>query len=265
MTNNNERMLVAKQKYEGDIFKTASGGDVEVVEYITSKKILVKFLETGNTVETSTGNLVKGLVKDIMHQNVQSVGYLGVGKYKCRVRGRSGGKDGFRAGCRTLEYSFWETMMYRVYGNTKKEVQRIYGDVTVCEEWHNFQNFAEWCQHQKCFEVGAHLDKDLLVVGNKVYSPETSCFIPKHLNVAITGKKHTNTTGFTGVFDEDTGFSASITINSVAVRLGTFESKEKAFSVYKSVKEAYIKALAEVYKDKISEAAYNALLTWEAT
>lgn len=265
MSSNHQRTLDAKLKYEGTVYKTNSCGDALVLEYTNSRKILVRFLSTGNEAIVNIGNLSKGLVNDVMARNVQGVGFLGNGKYQCRVRGRTGSKDGFRAGCRTLEYSFWETMMYRVYGSTKEEVMRVYKGVTVCDEWYNFQNFAEWCQTQECFEIGSHLDKDLLVKGNKVYSPSTACFIPKHLNTALTGKKHTNTSGFTGVCKESEGFSSNITLNCQAVRLGVFDTKEKAFLIYKNVKESYIKTLAEVYKDKISQRAFEALQVWEAT
>lgn len=49
----------------GTIFSTNFYGDVIVEEYITGKKIIVKFLNTGNTREVQKDALKKGLVQDI--------------------------------------------------------------------------------------------------------------------------------------------------------------------------------------------------------
>ena len=45
--------------------------------------------------------------------------------------------------------------------------------------------------------------------------------------------------------------------------LGSFNCPMKAFSVYKKAKEAYIKQVAEQYKDVIDPRAYKALLEYE--
>ena len=41
-----KRTLEVKEKYEGAVFKTNNYGDVEVVEYLDSYNITVKFLKT---------------------------------------------------------------------------------------------------------------------------------------------------------------------------------------------------------------------------
>ena len=51
----------------------------------------------------------------------------------------------------------------------------------------DFQSFANWSVQQVGYGVpGYQLDKDLLVKGNKVYSPENCCFLPGEINSAIT-------------------------------------------------------------------------------
>lgn len=262
--NKEDKLQEYKREYEGKTFKTKSYGDVIVLEYVDSSKILIQFLESGGKNFVSSGNLRKGLVRDFMARTIYGVGYFGEGKYICRVKGRTAKSDGHRAGCMIKEYASWESMMKRVYGNLTEQEFRIYHDVTVCEEWHNYQNYAEWCQNQAGFGLdGYHLDKDILVRGNRVYSPSSCCFVPAHINSAVTGMKHTNTTGFTGVSSVDYGFSSEITMNGTSVHLGTFSTAEKAFKVYKSIKEAYVRSLAEVYKDGISSDAYEALTKWE--
>ena len=52
-----KRTLEAKEKYEGAVFKTKNYGDVEVVEYLDSYNITVKFLNTGSIKNTKTSAL----------------------------------------------------------------------------------------------------------------------------------------------------------------------------------------------------------------
>lgn len=245
-----------KHEYVGKIFPSKSYGDCEVLEYISSGEIKIKFVKTGFVTNVKAGNLRKGLIKDITYPNVYGVGYLGAGKYVCRNKTPDG--------MRTPEYACWESMMKRVY-NPQDEVNAIiYQGCTVCEEWHNFQNFAEWCQTQVSFgKQGFHLDKDILVKGNREYSPSSCRFVPKHINSAVTGMKIFNTSGFAGVEESSTGnYSSSITMNSVGIHLGTFDTKEKAYLLYKNIKEAYIRSLAEIYKSELSEDIYCALKNW---
>jgi hypothetical protein len=143
--------------------------------------------------------------------------------------------------------------------------ERNYGDCEVSSEWHNFQNFANWCQGQQGFNtLEANIDKDILIHGNRTYGPETCCFVPRHLNAAVTGAKHTNVSGYAGVSETDyCRFTSSITINNTGVHLGSFGTKEQAFAVYKAMKDVYIQTLAEVYKTQIRKDVYEAVKKWE--
>lgn len=50
----------------------------------------------------------------------------------------------------------------------------------MCDEWHSLKAFKKW--HDNNFIEGFHLDKDILVEGNKVYSPETCVYVTPLLN-----------------------------------------------------------------------------------
>lgn len=80
-------------------------------------------------------------------------------------------------------YRYWVAMHNRCK-NGRDEVQPQYSGVTVCEEWKLFSNFDAWFDNN--YIEGYQLDKDLLVHGNKLYSPDTCVFIPGELNRAIT-------------------------------------------------------------------------------
>ena len=77
-------------------------------------------------------------------------------------------------------YRDWKHMLERCYSPKYQNRQSTYKGCSVCEEWLTFSNFRAWVvQHDW---KGKQLDKDLLVEGNKIYSPETCVFISSMLN-----------------------------------------------------------------------------------
>ena len=84
-------------------------------------------------------------------------------------------------------YSVWAGMLERAYSAKCKVKNPTYLDVTVCEEWHRFSVFKAWMEQQDW--EGKQLDKDILIVGNKVYGPETCCFVDKSVNSFLTDSK----------------------------------------------------------------------------
>lgn len=74
----------------------------------------------------------------------------------------------------------WRGMLRRGYSEECKTKHKTYRECVVCQEWHLFSTFKEW--FDKHYVEGWHLDKDILVKENKVYSPETCCFVPSEIN-----------------------------------------------------------------------------------
>ena len=81
-------------------------------------------------------------------------------------------------------YQTWTGMLKRGCNDKVKQKYPTYEGVTVCEEWHSFTNFSSWMMEQDW--QGKHLDKDILVLGNKVYSPTTCVFVDKVVNLFLT-------------------------------------------------------------------------------
>ena len=77
-------------------------------------------------------------------------------------------------------YQTWKGMMTRCYSEKYQEKYPTYKGCSVCEEWLTFCNFKAWMEKQYWYMM--ELDKDLLVRGNKLYSPETCIFISNELN-----------------------------------------------------------------------------------
>ena len=77
-------------------------------------------------------------------------------------------------------YSRWKDMISRCYSSKFQERQPTYVGCSVADEWLTFSVFRKWMESQRW--RGLHLDKDILVPGNKVYSPDLCVFITKMTN-----------------------------------------------------------------------------------
>lgn len=107
------------------------------------------------------------------------------------------------------------------------------------------------------------MDKDIIIRGNKVYSPETCCFVPKEINIIFQNKSKRIYDLPIGVYKTRYNkYRASLHINGKRVIIGNFNSPEEAFEEYKKEKEKYIKELANKWKDKIDIKAYNSLINY---
>lgn len=163
-----------------------------------------------------------------------------------------------------VSYARWSNMLKRCYDNDYHIKKPTYKECTVCEEWKLFSNFKKWFDEN--YVEGYVLDKDILVKGNKVYSPDTCCFIPAGLNSLLT--KRDNHRGILpiGVQIPPRGkFIASIHLNGRTTKIGRYDTIEEAFNAYKQAKEQHIRDVAQKYynEGKITERVYKALLNYK--
>ena len=77
-------------------------------------------------------------------------------------------------------YVSWKDILKRCYNILWKKNHPHYNGVTVHPDWHRFSNFKEWVntQPQSNWQE-LQIDKDLLIKGNKVYGPDTCCFLTR--------------------------------------------------------------------------------------
>ena len=183
---------------------------------------------------------------------VQGVGYLGIGKFKSR--------DSVTQK-QTVEYKTWLDMLKRCYNKEYQESKQTYKGCTVCLEWHNFQNFAEWYTSQEHYGKGYQLDKDWLVEGNKIYSPSTCVLAPKTINSLIVDNAAKRGKYPMGVVynKKNRNFNAQININKT-VKLGVFQTAEEASKAYQKAKKNRIKEVALEWQDLIDERLFNAMM-----
>ena len=160
-------------------------------------------------------------------------------------------------------------MLVRCYDKEKHKERGTYEECTVCEEWLCFQNFAEWydLNYYQCGNEEMHIDKDILLKGNKKYCSQYSIFVPSTINELFTKTDKLRGNCPIGVCyrEEDNIYLAFCNSNIIDKRkyLGSFSNELDAFKVYKSYKEYIIKQVAYKYKDKIPTKLYKALLKYE--
>jgi hypothetical protein len=164
------------------------------------------------------------------------------------------------------EYELWSCMLKRCFSKNYKEQRPTYNKVTCCQEWLSLKSFIKDVSQMKGYDMASwQLDKDILVKGNKLYSKETCCFVPLEVNsLLVNGCKLRGEWPIGVRFHKRDGkFVAQIRANGKErYHLGYFTSPEEAFLAYKAAKEAYIKEVANKWKDQLDERVYQALLNY---
>lgn len=165
-------------------------------------------------------------------------------------------------------YQRWHYIMNRCYSTAIHELYPKYKGCKVCEEWLNYSNFKLWYdEHVLPWEIlgeDFEIDKDILIKGNKIYSPETVCLVPKFINALFTNEKKNKGDCPIGVyFEKDKNkFRAGMAYMGQKIKLGTFDTAEEAFNRYKVYKEDLIRDVAEQYRDMIPDKVYRAMMNW---
>lgn len=225
-----------------------------IAEYNTSKSVVVEFVDNHKArVHTSYYCFLSGSVKNPYFPSVLSVGYPGIGEHGCSVNNKD-----------TPQYTSWYGMLTRCYNDSLRTKMPTYEKCIVHSDWHNFQNYATWYNDNiyKCGDENVHLDKDLLIKNNKIYSSATCVFVPERINKLINIKRNQNLPiGVTYIARRER-YISSIRKGGKRVRLGYFHNPLDAFAVYKEAKESYIKQVADLYKSRYPQfpvTLYNAL------
>ena len=235
----------------GEVISNKYGTLMKIIKD-NGSSIIVEFQDTYKyQVETIYQNFKKGQIKNPYDKTHCGIGYVGVGKYTTTLEN----------GEHPLPYVKWHGILDRCYKKSLKTKYPTYSGIcSTCEEWHNYQNFAEWF-YNNYYDIGEgrmHLDKDILVPGNKIYSPETCIFVPQRINMLLLNKP--NKRGLpNGIVKVKTGYLAKYDHEE----LGIYNTLNDAFSVYATEKEARIKTVAEEYKTKIPIKLYDALLRYK--
>lgn len=160
-------------------------------------------------------------------------------------------------------YVDWNSMLQRCYDPLFHKRTPTYIGCSVCKEWQTFSNFYEWWKRNHI--DGYALDKDLIKKGNKVYSPETCVYLPKDINNLLSKRKKYRGILPIGVrWDKrKEKYMATMSYHAYPKFIGYYDNPKDAFYAYKEAREAYVREIAEDYKNVIDIRAYNALINYK--
>jgi hypothetical protein len=237
------------------------GSEMIIVNYNGCMDIDVYFPEYDWTFKGATyQSLKKGQISCPYEKKVYGIACMGEGRYKSRINDRP-----------TKCYDTWRQMIRRCYDKKFQEKYPTYKHCRVCDEWLNFQNFAEW-YYDNFYEIEGEtmcLDKDILMKHNKIYSPETCIFVPQTINGLFVkcdksrGESVIGTSPHQGKYVVNCCLINPETGESKNEYLGIYDTQEKAFEVYKYYKEKNIKMVADYYFGKIPNKLCDALYRYE--
>jgi hypothetical protein len=165
----------------------------------------------------------------------------------------------------TPSYQAWTSMLERCYDSKYQAKKTTYVGCSVCDDWLIFSNFKQWFDStENGYKDGYQLDKDIIVKGNKVYSPSTCCIVPPAINALLTNRKRHRGNFYIGV--RKTSNERFVARACGGKRhIGVYDTSQEAFYAYKNFKERYIKSVAEKYfqEGKITKRVYDALMKYE--
>lgn len=250
--------LTAEQKQQrlGERKQNTDGSWMEIIDYKRAQDITVRFDSGYIAYHKQYTAFKSGYIKDYLSPNVYGVGYMGIGEFTARINDII-----------TPEYDRWTRMLLRCYGEYEG-LSLAYQDCTVDKTWLNFQCFAQWYQ-DNYYEIPNHkmcLDKDIICKKNKIYSPDTCCFVPEIINDTFIGLNvHKQKSLPIGVKrnSRSNTYRACMKNNGHLIHVGCFNTPEEAFYAYKVAKEVHIKQMADKYKQWLPDKVYQAMYAYE--
>lgn len=248
----------------GQVKFNKQGSLMKCIEYQNIANIKIKFLDDyGYERQASWKEFKAGSIINPFAPTVQGVGIVGI---KYNVSENNIPKK---------EYTSWASMLKRCFNTKVKNEHYTYKDVTCCKEWLYYPNFYEWLHSQENFDNWLNgdrweLDKDILVKGNKIYSPETCCLAPHNVNSLFVKANRLRGNLPIGVSKYKNNYFA-LTIygkrnNKSKTTQYSYPTPEDAFYLgYKPSKEKYIKRVAQEEYDKgnITKKCYEAMMNYQ--
>ena len=234
----------------GEIRYNKFGTPMRIVDFTRHDDVTIEFLDLHNMKKKTTySNFKNGGIKNPYDRTIRGIGYLGEGEYMTNQSLHE-----------RRAFGIWCGMIDRVYNEEKRSKYETYSDCIICDEWQNYQIFREWYD-KEFYQVGTermHLDKDILVKGNKFYSPDTCLIVPQRINMLFLQKPNK--------YNLPSGISPMANNRYRAEyngkKVGNYDTLEEAIQAHDNEKRKAIKRVADEYKAVIPDKVYQALLAW---
>ena len=142
-------------------------------------------------------------------------------------------------------------MLQRCYSKKFLERNPSYSGTSVCSEWLHASEFKKWMEKQDW--SGKCLDKDIIVPGNKLYSPDTSAFVLQATNKFVTASDASRGDYPVGVsLYKTTGEYRAACGNPFTRKLehlGYFSTQEEAHEAWRKQKHELAQLVANTESD----------------
>lgn len=163
------------------------------------------------------------------------------------------GENDLNGASSTKCYVVWHSMLRRCYSEVYHGNKKSYKECVVDEKWLKLSEFKKWFDEN--YIEGFELEKDLCFRGNKVYSENTCCFVPREINTLLISC----TKASSGVtFNKRLGkwvaqFSTSKDGKRVGKHIGVFLNKQEAVEAYNREKSGHVQDILLKYDHCLSE------------
>lgn len=254
--------------YEDKIDETAIEADVAAEKFVA--KAFLESVYGKNRIYHIDGDLSNNKYNNLIYVDDQEFYKLSVQQMHVNELGRVQAYVPFLNQNRMKAKRLWNDMQTRCYNAKFHKRSPEYEECSICQEWlEDKEKFFQWVE-ENYYTVGDErmdLDKDILVKGNKVYSPDTCVFVPHSINGLFTGcNKGRNKRKYPlGVYYDSSKkkYRANMNLDSENIKFSERNTPEEAFEDYKRHKEALILVTADKYKKYIPSKVYHAMLNWK--
>ena len=151
-------------------------------------------------------------------------------------------------------YKKWTGILERCFSLALHKRHPSYSECKICDDWLRLSNFIKWVDSQpnKDWE-NCQPDKDLLITGNKYYSPETVVFVSKKVNCFLVDSQERRGKHLIGAYKEKNGAkwraSCNPTFEGNVRYLGSFNTELEAHKAWQAKKHVYACQLADLQED----------------
>lgn len=241
----------------GEVNYNKYGEEMKIIEYNNFNDITVEFVDTNFKRKARYNKFKKGMVLSPYSKTIYGVGYLG--KFY-----------NYKGVSKLKAYPYWRNMIKRCYCKKFLEYSPDYKIVSVCKEWHNFENFKIWFDHNY-YEVKNDLiclDKDIKNKNSFMYSPNNCIFIPNRINVIFQKMKRETASNRNSLplgvewIKADKIYACRCRDNGKTISLGRSHDVNELFKRYKQYKMKVIKCRLQEY-DEIPDYVKDIVLSYE--